>query len=75
MLITGADEPGLYYGTVTFFQLLRHADGSRAVLPVRLTNNVKRFDTASATRATLDNRYTWSIDDANGEPVHLFQWE
>ena len=25
VVITGADEPGLYYGTVTFFQLLRHA--------------------------------------------------
>jgi hypothetical protein len=25
VLITGADEPGRYYGTVTLFQLLRHA--------------------------------------------------
>ncbi|NOX56838.1 MAG: hypothetical protein GXP27_20840 [Planctomycetes bacterium] len=25
IVITGADEPGLYYGTVTFFQLMRHA--------------------------------------------------
>jgi hypothetical protein len=40
-----------------------------------LTNNVKRFDTASGTRSTLDNRYTWSVDDANGAPVHLFRWE
>jgi hypothetical protein len=45
------------------------------MVPVRLTNNIKRFDTASTTRATLDNRYTWTIDDANGTPVHLFQWE
>ena len=42
---------------------------------MRLTNNIKRFDTASATRAALDVRYTWSLDDANGQPVHLFQWE
>jgi hypothetical protein len=54
---------------------VQYADGSQAVLPVRLTNNVKRFDTASATRATLDNRYTWTIEDVNGAPVHLFQWE
>jgi len=52
-----------------------YADRSQAILPVRLTNDVKRFDTASATRATLDNRYVWSIDDAHGAPVHLFQWE
>ena len=54
---------------------VHYADGSQAVLPVRLTGNVKRFDTASATRATLDNRYTWAIEDANGDAVHLFQWE
>ena len=63
------------YGWPCGNYVVHYADGSRAVLPVRLTNNIKRFDTASATRATLDNRYTWTIDDANGEPVHLFQWE
>jgi len=63
------------YGWPCGNYVVHYADGSRAVLPVRLTNNVKRFDTASATRATLDNRYTWTLDDANGEPVHLFQWE
>ena len=63
------------YGWPCGNYVVQYADGSRAVLPVRLTNNVKRFDTASATRATLDNRYTWTIDDANGAPVHLFQWE
>jgi len=45
------------------------------VLPVRLTNNIKRFDTASANRATLDNRYAWTLDGADGRPVHPFQWE
>jgi hypothetical protein len=39
--------------------IVHYADGSQATLPVRLANNVKRFDTASATRAALDFRYTW----------------
>jgi hypothetical protein len=63
------------YGWPCGNYIVHYADGSRAVLPVRLTNNIKRLDTASSTRATLDNRYTWTLDDANGEPVHLFQWE
>jgi hypothetical protein len=63
------------YGWPCGNYVVEYGDGSRAVLPVRLTNNIKRFDTASTTRATLDNRYTWTIDDANGTPVHLFQWE
>jgi hypothetical protein len=63
------------YGWPCGNYVVRYADGSRAVLPVRLTMNVKRFDTASFTRSALDNRYTWSIDAADGRPVHLFQWE
>jgi len=63
------------YGWPCGNYVVQYADGSRAILPVRLTNNIKRFDTASASRATLDNRYAWTIDDANGAPVHLFQWE
>jgi len=63
------------YGWPCGNYVVHYADGSQATLPVRLTMNVKRFDTASATRATLENRYAWSLDDANGRPVHLFQWE
>lgn len=63
------------YGWPCGNYVVHYADGSQVVLPVRLTMNVKRFDTASATRATLENRYTWSIDDASGRPLHLFQWE
>jgi len=63
------------YGWPCGNYIVHYADGSQAILPVRLTGNVKRFDTASATRATLDNRYTWAIEDANGEALHLFQWE
>jgi len=55
--------------------IVHYADGSQATLPVRLANNIKRFDTASATRSALDVRYTWPLEDANGQPVHLFQWE
>ena len=63
------------YGWPCGNYVVHYADGSQATLPVRLTNNIKRFDTASATRAALDTRYTWVLDDANGQPVHLFQWE
>ena len=50
-------------------------DGSQAVLPVRLTLNVKRFDTSRVNRATNDNRYVWRLADAGGRDVHLYQWE
>jgi hypothetical protein len=73
--VAGARIREWIYGWPCGNYVVQYADGSQAVLPVRLTNNIKRFDTASATRATLDNRYTWTIDDANGAPVHLFQWE
>jgi hypothetical protein len=73
--VAGARIREWIYGWPCGNYVVQYADGSRAVLPVRLTNNIKRFDTASANRATLDNRYTWTIDDANGAPVHLFQWE
>jgi hypothetical protein len=63
------------YGWPCGNYVVRYADGGRAVLPVRLTMNVKRFDTASVTRATLDNRYAWTVKDATGRPLHLFQWE
>ncbi len=63
------------YGWPCGHYVVHYADGSRAVLPVRLTNNVKRLDTAAATRAALEVRYTWTLRDANGRPVHLFQWE
>ena len=63
------------YGWPCGNYIVHYADGSQATLPVRLTNNLKRFDTASATRAALDTRYTWALDDANGQPIHLFQWE
>jgi hypothetical protein len=73
--VAGARIREWMYGWPCGNYVVQYADDSQAVLPVRLTNNVKRFDTASATRATLDNRYIWTIEDANGEPVHLFQWE
>jgi hypothetical protein len=63
------------YGWPCGRYVVQYADGSRAVLPVRLTANVKRLDTASASRAALDSRYTWAVEDANGKPVHLHQWE
>jgi len=71
----GASVRAWMYGWPCGNYEVHYADGSQAVLPVRLTNNIKRFDTASANRATLDNRYAWSLDGADGRPVHLFQWE
>ncbi|MBI5687312.1 MAG: hypothetical protein HZC54_19740 [Verrucomicrobia bacterium] len=63
------------YGWPCGNYIVHYADGSQATLPVRLTTNIKRLDTASATRSALDVRYTWTLDDANGQSVHLFQWE
>ena len=63
------------YGWPCGNYVVHYADGSQAALPLRLTMNLKRFDTASGTRATLENRYAWPLDDANGRAVHLFQWE
>lgn len=63
------------YGWPCGDYIVHYADGSQTVLPVRLANNLKRFDTASATRATLDSRYTWTLNDAGNQPIHLFQWE
>ncbi|NLX95056.1 MAG: hypothetical protein GXY83_02650 [Rhodopirellula sp.] len=63
------------YGWPCGNYVVHYADGSQAVLPLRLTMNVKRFDTSSLTRAAPDVRYTWPLEDANGNAVHLFQWE
>jgi len=68
----GASIRAWMYGWPCGNYVVQYADGSQAVLPVRLTNNIKRFDTASANRATLDNRFAWSLDGADARPVHLF---
>lgn len=73
--VQGASVRAWMYGWPCGNYEVHYADGSQTVLPVRLANNIKRFDTASANRATLDNRYVWSLDGADGHPVHLFQWE
>ena len=56
---------------------VQYADGSRAVLPVRLTGNVKRFDTtAPATRAALETRlYVDAQRHCRIALSTLFQWE
>lgn len=63
------------YGWPCGNYVVHYADGTRCALPVRMTDNIKRLDTAGATRASLSCRYAWTIDGAGGEPVHLFQWE
>ncbi|NOX56839.1 MAG: hypothetical protein GXP27_20845 [Planctomycetes bacterium] len=63
------------YGWPCATYTVHYADGSQEILPVRLTDNIKRLDTASATRATLSTRYAWTLRDANSQPLHLFQWE
>lgn len=63
------------YGWPCGNYIVEYEGGARRPLPVRLTNNIKRLDTAPATRATLDCRYTWGLRDSPEDPVHFFQWE
>ena len=63
------------YGWPCGDYVVQYVDGSTVTLPIRLTNNIKRFDTASATRATLDNRYVWALKVPGSAPLHLYQWE
>ncbi|MBN1670463.1 MAG: hypothetical protein JXR37_05500 [Kiritimatiellae bacterium] len=63
------------YGWPLGDYIVHYADGAEEKLPLRLTMNIKRFDTASLNRATLENRYVWALKDHNRNDVHLFQWE
>jgi len=73
--VAGARARRWMYGWPCGEYVVHWDDGSRAVLPVRLTLNVKRFDTSSRNRATNDNRHVWALPDAAGRDVHLYQWE
>ncbi len=73
--IAGAKVRRWMYGWPCGEYVVHWDDGSQAVLPVRLTLNIKRFDTSSLNRATNDNRYVWSLTDASGRGLHLYQWE
>jgi len=63
------------YGWPCGEYVIYYEDGETAVLPVRLTMNIRRFDTDSRNRATNNNRYVYTVKDANQGDVHLFQWE
>jgi hypothetical protein len=73
--IAGAKVRRWMYGWPCGEYVVHWDDGTHAVLPVRLTYNIKRLDTSSENRATNDNRFVWSVPDAAGDPVHLYQWE
>ncbi|MBN1676372.1 MAG: family 20 glycosylhydrolase [Kiritimatiellae bacterium] len=63
------------YGWPCGDYIVHYADGETQKLPVRLTMNIRRFDTRSNNRATNENRYVLAFKDANQTPIHLFQWE
>ena len=63
------------YGWPCGDYIVHYADGQTEKLNVRLTMNIRRFDTASKNRSTNNNRYAYAVKDANQKPVHLLQWE
>jgi len=73
--IAGVRVRDWMYGWPCGGYTVHYADGATAALPIRITDNIKRWDTAAATRASLNCRYTWALDVAGHSPAHLFQWE
>ena len=63
------------YGWPCGEYIVHYEDGETQTLPVRLTMNIRRFDTSSKNRATNNNRYVHAIKDANQNNVYLFHWE
>ncbi|MBN1676368.1 MAG: beta-N-acetylhexosaminidase [Kiritimatiellae bacterium] len=72
-------QPGMNrqwpYGWPCGRYVVRYEDGEQATLPVRLTRDIRRFDTSSRNRATNNNRYVFVLQDCGYDPVHVFQWE
>jgi hypothetical protein len=73
--IAGGRKRKWLYGWPCGEYVVHYADGEKTVLPVRLTMNVKRFDTATLNRATNENRFVHTLKDCRGGDVHLYQWE
>ena len=73
--VRGARARRWMYGWPCGRYVIRYDDGKELIAPVRLTLNVKRFDTSSINRATNDNRCVLALTDRNGNDVHLYQWE
>lgn len=63
------------YGWPCGDYIVHYEDGETQKLPVRLSMNIRRFDTSARNRATNNNRYVYTVKDANRKNVHLFQWE
>jgi len=63
------------YGYPVGRYVVHYADGATATLPVRLSADIRRFDTSSKNRATNNNRYVYVVEDCDYDPVHLYQWE
>jgi hypothetical protein len=55
--------------------VVEYEDGEQQIVPVRLLMNIKRFDTSSFNRATMNNRHIVTLKDANQGNIHLYQWE
>jgi hypothetical protein len=52
-----------------------YENGTQRKLPLRFEHNIRRFDVPATNRATNDNRFIHTIRDADGNDIHLFQWE
>ena len=73
--VRGARVRRWMYGWPCGQYVIRYDDRKEIIAPVRLTLNVKRFDTSSINRATNDNRHVLALTDRSGSDVHLYQWE
>ena len=73
--VAGARNRKWLYGWPCGRYTVHYADGKAVALNVRLTMNVKRFDTDAANRATNENRFVHTLQDRRVGDVHLYQWE
>jgi len=73
--VGGAKVRRWIYGWPCGEYVVRYDDGKELVAPVRLTLNVKRFDTSAINRTTNDNRHVLTLTGPKGGEIHLYQWE
>jgi hypothetical protein len=63
------------YGNPNGKYIVAYEDGSQITVPILSDTNIYWIDTHPLTRTTLDNRYIYSIKDANGKDLQLYQYE